>query len=74
MKQFITTNPEIMGGVPVISNTRIPVSRLIFLLSEGHTLDSIHEQYPHVSPTILSSTINELIKRIDRREYDQIVS
>ncbi len=73
-KSFISTNPHIMGGIPVIAGTRIPVSRIIHLLGEGHTIDSIHMQYPHVSGTVLSGTITELIHRIDNREYDQTVS
>jgi uncharacterized protein (DUF433 family) len=28
---FITINPKIMGGVPVVSGTRIPVSAIAYL-------------------------------------------
>ncbi len=59
-----------MSGVPVIHGTRIPLSRIVFLLSQGHTLDSIHELYPHVDKNILTGAVDELITNIDSRQYE----
>lgn len=58
-----------MSGVPVIAGTRIPVSRIVYLLSEGHTIDSINELYPHVKKYLLESVIAELIHDIDESIY-----
>lgn len=69
MSRYITSNPKIMSGVPVIRNTRIPVSRIVYLLSEGHTIDSIHELYPHVQKNLLEGVIAELIHDIDVSLY-----
>lgn len=69
MSRYITSNPKIMSGVPVVSGTRIPVSRIIYLLSEGHTIDSINELYPHVKKYLLEGVIDELIRDIDASVY-----
>lgn len=66
---FISSDPKIMGGKPVIKGTRIPVSRIIFLLSDGYTLEMISEEYPHVNLVTLKGVINELMKNIDQRPY-----
>ncbi len=58
-----------MSGVPVIIGTRIPVSRIVYLLSEGHTIDSIHEFYPHIQKNLLEGVIAELIQDIDESLY-----
>lgn len=59
-----------MSGVPVIRNTRIPLSRIVFLLSEGHTLDSIGGLYPQIDNNILKGAVDELIANIDSRQYE----
>lgn len=69
MSRYITSNPKIMSGVPVIIGTRIPVSRIVYLLSEGHTIDSISELYPHVPKNLLKGVITELIHDIDESLY-----
>jgi len=71
MSRYITSNPEIMSGVPTIQNSRIPVSRIVFLLSEGHTIDSIHNLYPHVEEKVLQGVIDELIHDIDAKRYEK---
>ena len=50
-----------MSGDPVIVGTRVPVSRILFLLKEGYTLEAIHEEYPHISTETLSGAIDEAI-------------
>lgn len=70
MSKYIISDPNIMGGVPIISGTRIPISRIVYLLSEGHTLDSITEIYPHVEKITLAGSISELIHGIDNKRYE----
>lgn len=60
-----------MCGIPVIRGTRIPMSRIVFLLSEGHTLESIHELYPHIGRELLQGAIDELIGNIDAKQYEK---
>ncbi len=49
LQRYITINPQILGGIPVISGTRIPVSRISQLLIEGYTVSAIRNEYPWVN-------------------------
>ncbi|HSW88228.1 MAG TPA: DUF433 domain-containing protein [Candidatus Saccharimonadales bacterium] len=62
MSKYITATPGIMSGKPVIAGTRIPISRIIFLLKQGYPLEAIHDQYPHVALETLSKVIDEIIE------------
>lgn len=44
----ISINPEVCFGKPCIKGTRIWVSLLLDLLSEGTTIKEILEDYPHL--------------------------
>jgi uncharacterized protein (DUF433 family) len=47
-ENVVTTNPEIMGGTPVFTGTRVPVESLIQHLSAGDSLDDFLEGFPGV--------------------------
>jgi len=65
MAKYIQASPDIMSGQPVISGTRVPLSRILFLLKEGYTLEAIHEEYPHISLDTLSKAIDEAIDAVN---------
>ncbi len=44
----IARNPDIQGGEPIFTGTRVPVRRLFEYLESGQTLDSFLEGYPTV--------------------------
>ena len=58
-----------MTGKLVIAGTRVPIARIIFLLKEGYTLDTIQDEYPHVSEKNLHGAVEEIIKLLDTSEY-----
>jgi uncharacterized protein (DUF433 family) len=45
----IEMNPAIMGGKPVIKNTRIPLETILRKLGAGITLDAILADHPRLS-------------------------
>jgi uncharacterized protein (DUF433 family) len=47
---YISRSPEIRGGIPIVENTRIPVSTLIRTHQLGMDFDEILTQYPVVRP------------------------
>jgi uncharacterized protein (DUF433 family) len=51
--RFITSNPHVFGGQPVIAGTRIPVHTVAERLDAGDTLEVLAEDYPHVEPRAL---------------------
>src|SRR6266851_7202694 len=60
MTKYITSTPGIIGGKPAIAGTRIPISRIIYLLSQGYTVDTIHDDYPWVQKKVLKGVIDEI--------------
>ena len=44
-------DPDLLGGTPVFTGTRVPVKTLIDYLSAGHSLERFVEGFPTVSPT-----------------------
>ena len=46
--RYIKSNPEILGGTPVIDGTRIPVYAVLGRLRHGDTIEDLHDDYPHV--------------------------
>ena len=47
--KLINKDPEILGGTPVFSETRVPIRILIEYLEAGDRLDDFLESYPTVS-------------------------
>ena len=47
--KLIDWNPDILGGTPVFSGTRVPVRVLMEHLGAGDSLDDFLDDYPTVS-------------------------
>ena len=47
--KYITRNPDIMLGKPIIKGTRITVELIMRKLAGGYTIDKIIESYPHIN-------------------------
>lgn len=63
--KYIHSDPNILGGTPVIKGTRVPIGRILFLLKDGYTLEAIHEDYPHIDVPILSGAVDEAIEAVN---------
>jgi uncharacterized protein (DUF433 family) len=61
MAKYITSDPNIMGGQPVVKGTRVPIEVILHLLKQGYPLEVIHQDYPHIPPETLSAAIDEAI-------------
>ncbi len=48
-EQVITQDPDIHGGLPVFTGTRVPIKSLIDHLKAGDSLDYFLEGFPSVS-------------------------
>jgi uncharacterized protein (DUF433 family) len=44
---LISTDPEILGGVPVIAGTRVPVDIIAAALDKGSTVEDVLATYPY---------------------------
>jgi uncharacterized protein (DUF433 family) len=65
MTKYITSTPGIMSGDPVIAGTRIPISRIVYLLSQGYSVKALHEDYPWVKMKVLKGVIDEIAEIVD---------
>ena len=49
VRPVISCNPEVMGGTPVFTGTRVPVQTLLDYLEAGDSIDEFLEGFPSVS-------------------------
>jgi uncharacterized protein (DUF433 family) len=49
MKNFITIDPDICNGKPIIAGTRISVQTIMEFLGAGDSIEEILEEYPSLS-------------------------
>ena len=54
---YITTNSEILGGVPIIEGTRISVRAIAGYYQMGMTVDEILTALPHLRPSQVHSAL-----------------
>ncbi|MCE7042996.1 DUF433 domain-containing protein [Dyadobacter sp. CY312] len=48
-QEYISLNPQVMTGKPVIKGTRITVELILERLGNGWTTEQLLESYPHLS-------------------------
>ncbi|HMF31161.1 MAG TPA: DUF433 domain-containing protein [Candidatus Lokiarchaeia archaeon] len=58
MEAIIETDPEILGGTPVIRGTRIPVSLIFELVGLRYTIEQILEFYPDLTRDIVIKVLS----------------
>ncbi len=67
--KLIDRNPDILGGTPVFSGTRVPVRVLMEHLEAGDRLDEFLEDYPTVTRdqavAMLERTKAMLVGKVD---------
>jgi uncharacterized protein (DUF433 family) len=47
--KFISRSPDVMGGITVFSNTRVPVQTLLDYLKAGESIDDFLDGFPTVT-------------------------
>ncbi len=73
--KFISKTPDVLGGAAVIKGTRIPVSRIMYLMREGYTPEMIREyEYPQLDVNTISGTISEVTQILDKPINDKVPS
>jgi uncharacterized protein (DUF433 family) len=49
IREIISIDPEVLGGLPVFKGTRVPIESLFDHLEAGVSLDEFLEDFPTVS-------------------------
>ena len=57
--QLVTIDPEILGGTPVFTGTRVPIAVLFENLADGLTLDEIIESYPTLRRSMVIEALHQ---------------
>jgi uncharacterized protein (DUF433 family) len=60
----ITKSPEIMGGTPVFSGTRVPIQTLIDYLKAGESIDDFLDGFPTVTRDQVIALLEEAGKQL----------
>ena len=77
MSDIIESNPNILGGKPIIKGTRIPVVLIYELIGLKYSIDQIIEEYPHLQHKVILKILeigkdaNEHLIKVD---IDKIIS
>jgi uncharacterized protein (DUF433 family) len=56
-RDYITTDPTILAGKPVVRGTRVGVDFLLELFANGWTREQVLESYPGVDAEALSAVL-----------------
>lgn len=56
-KKFISSDPKVMLGKPVIKGTRISVELILEKLASGESIEQILESHPHISKKAIYACI-----------------
>ncbi len=56
-KEYITTDPEILYGKPVIKGTRIPVDLVLEKLAYGETIKDLLNAYPNIDKDSINACL-----------------
>jgi uncharacterized protein (DUF433 family) len=64
----VTIDHRVMGGVPCIAGTRIPVATVVGLLGQGYTIDDVLADYPTLTREGILAGLRFAAKAVDERE------
>ena len=65
LSDLVTVDPEVRGGVPVLSGTRLPVARILAEVAEDRPLSEIAEDHD-LSPDALPRLFHALATFLER--------
>lgn len=64
----ITTDPEVMGGLPCIRGLRIPVATVVAMVADGMTTDEILAEHPDLTREDIHEALLYAAEAVRERE------
>jgi uncharacterized protein (DUF433 family) len=58
-QSLIMVDPEVLGGTPVFTGTRVPVATLFDYLEDDYSLDEFLEYFPTVSREVATRVLEQ---------------
>ena len=77
MSDIIESNPEILGGKPIIKGTRIPVALIYELIGLNYSISDILKEYPHLNRDVVVTILNigkDANENLTNVDIDAIIS
>jgi uncharacterized protein (DUF433 family) len=77
MSDIIESNPEILGGKPIIKGTRIPVALVYELIGLNYSISEILKEYPHLNRDVIVTILNigkDANENLTNIDIDAIIS
>jgi len=77
MSDIIESNPEILGGKPIIKGTRIPVALIYELIGLNYSISEILKEYPHLNRDVVVTILNigkDANENLTNVDIDAIIS
>jgi uncharacterized protein (DUF433 family) len=68
MTDRVTIDHRVMGGVPCIAGTRIPVATVVGLLGGGYAVDEVLAEYPTLTRDDVLAALRFAASAVDERE------
>lgn len=68
MNEWITVDPKVCGGKPVIRGTRIMVKNILGMVAGGYTVHRIIEAYPELAPAMVEAALEYAAAVIDEEQ------
>jgi len=63
-RSVVSRDPEVMGGAPVFSGTRVPIQTFIEYLEAGDSIDQFLEGFPSVTREQLIAFLEEAKRQV----------
>ncbi|MFO7776989.1 MAG: DUF433 domain-containing protein [Nitriliruptoraceae bacterium] len=64
----ITTDPEVLGGVPCIRGLRVPVATVVGMVADGMTVDEILDDFPYLESDDIAAALRYAAEAVRERE------
>lgn len=64
----ITTDPDVMAGLPCIRGLRFPVATVVAMVADGMTTDEILAEHPHLTAEDIHESLLCAAEAVRERE------
>lgn len=70
--QLITSDREILGGIPVFAGTRVPIKTLFDYLERSYPLDEFLEDFPTVGREQALAVLTLMKEKLLEQTYESV--
>jgi len=64
----VSVDHEVMGGVPCVRGTRIPVATVVGMVADGMSVEEIVADYPQLLADDIAAALRYAAAAVDERE------